>query len=550
MTFGPSKAGLAQTWLLWGLVLVVGCGLRLWQIHLQILVDDEWHTLHRLMGAGYAEIFLSFGHADHTIPLTLLFRGLADSVGLHEWQMRLLPMLFGLAALVALPRLLRPWLGASERLCLGALIAISPLLIHFSRFVRPYALVIVLGFAAMILLWQWWHHGGRSRAVGFFVCAVLAAWLLPLTTLYTGTALTWFAIAGLLRWRRGESARAFWRVVVLGGLITAACSALILPPLLADTASIAVKSGKHSIELHTLIQSWEMALGVSRFWLAIVLAVPVAVGARVLWARDHVFVCYWLVLTIVAGVSIQLLGPEWIRNALVLVRYTVLSLPVLLALLAAGLVRIVALALKRLGVVSPMRVSLSSLSLVVGLFLAGPLPTTYSGLNQFTNTARYQIDYNFERSIFDSIMSPIETPDFYTRIGSEDGRWQLVEAAWHFESHYTPISEFQRHHQIELHIGMISGLCADWTFGEIDPDTELDIRLGHFVYLSDILEGDRAINRFVVFPHDYPFDYEPRPLPDIEPCIDAFRDRFGSPWHEGDDYVVFRIPASSPEDGA
>ena len=222
MTDGSSRAGLAHTWPLWGLVLAFGVGLRLWQIHLQIPVDDEWHALHRLMQAGYAEIFLSFGHADHTIPLTLLFRGLADSVGLHEWQMRLLPMLFGLAALVLLPRLLRPWLQPREMLCLAALVAISPLLIHFSRFVRPYALVLVLGFAAMMLLWQWWYHGGRARALGFFACAVLAAWLHPLTTLYTGTALTWFAVAGLLRWRRGESAGAFWRVVALGGLTTAA----------------------------------------------------------------------------------------------------------------------------------------------------------------------------------------------------------------------------------------------------------------------------------------------------------------------------------------
>lgn len=549
MSDGASKTAFEQKWLLWAAVLTVGAGLRVWQIGLQIPVDDEWHALHRLMQAGYAEIFQSFGHADHSIPLTLLFRALADSVGLHDWQLRLLPMLFGLAALVLLPRLLRPWLKPDEALCLAALVSISPLLIHFSRFVRPYALVIVLGFAAMILLWQWWQRGGWGRALAFFACAVLAAWLHPLTTLYTGTALTWFAVAGLLRWRRDGTAGPFWRLLLLGGMTTAACSALILPPLLADSASIAVKTGKHSIELQTLARSWEMALGVGYSWLAIVLAVPVAAGARALWRRDRAFLCYWLVLTAVVVLSLQLLGPEWILNALVLVRYSLLSLPVLLALLAIGLVQGARLIAGRLGLAHRWDGPVALFG-VAGLFLLGPVPATYSGLNQFTNAARYQIDYNFERSVLGSIMAPIETPAFYGRIAEADGQWQVVEAAWHFESNFTPISQFQRDHQLALHIGMISGLCTDWTYGEIEPDIGLEIELDHFLYLADILRQPEEVNRFVVFPLSYPFDYEVRPLPDIQPCIDAFRARYGSPWHESDDYVVFRIPAKGRADDA
>jgi hypothetical protein len=529
--------------LAWLAVLGAGAWLRLWQIGIQIPVDDEWHALHRLMQAGYAEIFLSFGHADYSIPLTLLFRALADTVGLVDWQMRLLPMAFGLAALVVVPALLRPWLTANERLGLAALVAVSPLLIHFSRFVRPYAMVVLLGFAAMILLWQWWHHGGRARAAGFFACAVLAAWLHPLTTIYTGTALTWFAVAGIVRWRNGEGARPLWSVVVLGGLTTAACCALILPPLLADTASIAVKTGKHSIELETLMRSWEMLFGVGHFLLASVLAVPVCVGARALWRRDRAFLAFWIAATSIAVVVVQLLGPEWIRNALVLVRYTVVSMPVVLALLVVGMLKIIEAGLVRLAASRSLAPTVF-LALVAALYLAGPLPETYRGVNQFTNAARYQIDYNFERSVFHPIMSPIETPDFYDEIAEEPGRWQLVEAAWHFESNSTPISQFQRDHGLKMHIGMISGLCTDWTPGEIMPDDDLDIELNRFIFLREILEGPNEVNRFVVFPLDHPFDYELRELPDLAPCIEAFRERFGEPWYRSDDYVVFRLPAS------
>lgn len=545
-----SPVSVRPAWLLtWAAVLVVGAGLRLWQIDIQILLDDEWHALHRLMQAGYSEIFLSFGHADYSIPLTLLFRALADTVGLYEWQMRLLPMAFGLAALFVVPALLRPWLRSDETLGLTALLAISPLLIHFSRYVRPYAMVVLLGFAAMLLLWQWWRCGGRARAVGFFFCAVAAAWLHPLTTLYTGFALTWFAVAGIGKWRRGEGGRAFWQVLALGLSTTAACSALILPPLLADTASIAVKAGKHSIELQTLARSWEMVLGIGQLWLAGLLLVPIVLGALVLWRRDRLFLIFWLSMTAVAVLIIQLLGPEWIRNALVLVRYTVLSMPVVLALLAVGLVRIGRLAADRLGSDRPWGVLVVLLA-VAGLYAAGPLPSTYDGINQFTNSARYQIDYNFDRSIFASIMGPIETPAFYEEIASEPGQWRLVEAAWHFETHFTPITEFQRDHQLPIHIGMISGLCTDWTWGELRPEADLEIHLDRFVFLRDILRDPGDVNRFVVFPRGYPFEYEPRELPDLQPCIDAFSDRFGEPWYQSADYVVFRIPASGREGDA
>jgi len=543
------EAGRSVVLPFWIAVLLAGIALRFWQIDVQILLDDEWHAVHRLMKAGYAEIFLSFGHADYCIPLTLLFKALAETVGLYEWQMRLLPMLFGLASLVCFPWLLRKWLGTTERLCFGALIAISPLLVHFSRYVRPYALVVLLGFAAMIFLWQWWRHGGRSRAIGFFICAVTAAWLHPLTTIYTGTALTWFAVAGIIRWRQGQGARPFWKVMALGGVTTLACSALILPPLLADTGSIAVKAGKHSIELHTLARTWEMMLGTGNSWLAAVLIVPVVVGARVLWRRDRLFLCFWLVLTLVAGVVIQILGPEWVRNALVLVRYTVLSVPFGLALLAIGLVRMATLAVDRLAA-GPAWLSAGSLLIVTGLYLAGPLPATYSGINQFTNSVRYQVDYNFKRSIFDSIMSPLEIPGFYREMRNESGQWRVVEAAWHFETHYTPISQFQLEHQLEIEIGMISGLCTDWTWGELRPDDELKIELGQFVFLEDLLRGGSEVNRFVVFPRSRPFEHDTRALPDIEPCIEAFRERFGHPWRESEDYVVFRLPASGREDGA
>jgi hypothetical protein len=526
--------------LLWLAVVVAACVLRLWHLPGQLLIDDEWHAIHKLMRSDYAGIFLSFGQADYSIPLTLLFKSLAETIGLHEWQMRLLPMAFGLATVVVVPLLLKPWLKPDETALLAALIAISPLLVHFSRYVRPYAMILLLGFVALIMLWQWWHHEGRGRAVAFFVSALLAAWLHPLTTLYTGAALTWFAVAGAVYWYRGGGVRPLARVLLLGGLTTAACSALILPPLLADPGAIAVKSGKHSIELHTLTDTWKMALGVRSHWLSAILALPVAVGVRALWQRDRLFLGYWLVITLAAGLVIQLLGPEWIRNALVLVRYTVLSVPFVLALFAIGLLEMVRAGVRAVGMAQK-ATGAAIVALAAGLYAAGPLPATYSGVNQFTNSVRYQIEYDFDNSIFTELMGPLEVPEFYREIAAAPGQWRVVEAAWHFETHHTPISQYQLVHQRPIRIGMISGLCTDWTWGELRPGDEFDISLNGFVFLEDLLEQRDSINRFVVFPLDNPFEWS-RALPELGGCVEAFRDRFGDPWHESEDFVVFRIP--------
>lgn len=541
----PSFARIPRAGLLaWALVLLAGAWLRFWQLDMQLLIDDEWHAIHRLMQAGYREIALSLGHADYSIPLTLMFRWLAENAVLNDFLLRLLPVSFGLASIVWIPALLAPWLDRRERLLLAALIAISPLLIHFSRYVRPYSMTVLLGFTAMVMLWRWWHEGGRWRAGLFVGPAVLAAWLHALTALFTGAALVWLAAAGLLRWRRGRGARDLLRVLALGGATTLACCALVLPPLLSDPASIAVKAGNHRIGGETLLRSWELLLGVGSPWLAALLAVPVIAGAWRLVRRAPGFVAYWLWMLLVAVAALQAIGPDWIHNALVLVRYTAIAQPFILALLAIGLLEL----MQRLTV--PLRAAAggplapaAGFAIVAALYLAGPLPTVYSGINQFTNSVRYQLDYDFKRSVYHELMGHLELPPVYRRMAAEPGDWEIVETAWHFESHNTPIHQYQIEHQLLVRIGMISGLCTDWTWGELQPDGDQDIRLSRMHFLSRLLGEQRARNLFVVF-HRQPHFEHSRELPDIGPCIQAFRERFGRPWFESEAHVVFRLPAT------
>src|SRR5476649_1386057 len=76
---------------------VLGIWLRLHDLGGQVVQDDEWHAIHKLMTAGYGEIFRSFGYADHSIPLTLLYKAMAATLGLDEVNMRLLQAVAGIA---------------------------------------------------------------------------------------------------------------------------------------------------------------------------------------------------------------------------------------------------------------------------------------------------------------------------------------------------------------------------------------------------------------------------------------------------------------------
>jgi len=62
----------------------IGAGiyLRATQLSTQILLDDEWHAIHKLLHSDVKGIVTSFGVADYSIPLTLYYRFLALHGGL------------------------------------------------------------------------------------------------------------------------------------------------------------------------------------------------------------------------------------------------------------------------------------------------------------------------------------------------------------------------------------------------------------------------------------------------------------------------------------
>src|SRR5207249_10578747 len=132
------------------LAIAIGVWLRFDQLASQLLLEDEWHAVYRVVHESPAEIFRDFAHSDSSIPLTLLYALEARVPGLSELGMRAPLIVAGVATLILFPWYPARRIGAAEALVFAALLAISPLLYFYSRTARPYALPLLPAWIAPV----------------------------------------------------------------------------------------------------------------------------------------------------------------------------------------------------------------------------------------------------------------------------------------------------------------------------------------------------------------------------------------------------------------
>ncbi len=519
----------------WLAVLAVALWLRLWHVHAQFLFDDEWHALHKLMRAGYWDIFSNFGGADHSIPLTLLYKSLAGISGLNELVMRIPSLAAGVGLVFAVPWLLKPWLERYEGWLIGLLLAISPLLIFFSRQARPYALVALGVVMALLALWQWRRRGGHWAWL-FAVPAVLAAWLHPLMLIYIAPALTWCLVLDCRQGLSSADWRPALRIILLGGATALAVLALLLVPFLKDWATLGDKVADGRLIFEAVAVAWQLFAG-SGLWPAALLVGLLAIGGAVVIARRAADLAMYLGFVLVSAIALVILAsPAWIQSGGVLARYLVVVQVFMLALAGIGLGSVLRALSERLD--RPWLAGAGGAATAVALYLAGPLPEIYRAPNNHTMHYYYQADYNIERSLFREFSRAIQVSPVMHRIAAEEGDWTVIDTPYYFES-YSPLMVYQRVHRRPVRLGMISGLCVDWTFGEIPPDRD-DVILRNHVYLSEIIDNPPA-NHFLVFHRTTPVVPGVRELPRRARCQQILTQRLGQPWYEDELVAVWRF---------
>ncbi|HTP99857.1 MAG TPA: hypothetical protein VMN56_11065 [Casimicrobiaceae bacterium] len=520
-------------WLALGaLAFAAGCWLRFQQIGAQIVIDDEWHALHKVLRSDLLGIVTHLDYADYSIPLTVYFRALYDTVGITEWGMHLPMLAAGLALVAAGPWLVRDWTAPAVRATWTVLLALSPLLVYVSRTARPYAIIALTTTVALVAFERWWRGQGRSRgwATAYVVATFIGGYLHMICLAFTLLPFVYFGAVA-----RADRA-ALVRLVRLG-LVTAVPLAIaLLPPLINDWFMFTAKAGVDSVTADSAWRTLLVLAGTAHAAIALAFLLCAAVGIARWWKRDRLLAGYVLVVTGGGALAIVAARPNWVQYPIVFARYLVPVLPLMLLLAAEGLVTL-----------TPMRsrvLHAACIALVAAAWwAAGPLPAQLAAPNQFTGHLRYQFEYDDARNPYVTLRPDEPVPAFYRELArAPAGSLTLIEAPWRLESHFNPLAWYQQVHRQNVKIGLTTPLCGVRDFGEY-PESAQGIRLANFVHLQSVLRREATGADFLVM-HLRPWSTPPGqdvPWPDVAGCLPAIEQALGAPVYRDDAIVVFAL---------
>jgi hypothetical protein len=215
------------------------------------------------------------------------------------------------------------------------LLAISPLLVLYSRIIRSYAPATLAAFGAVLCFEVWWRTRRRSAGAGYGVFAALAIWLNLTTLPFVAAPIVYTTARIALNSRARPSELAALAGV---GAFALLCVAAVLLPA---ASSLVWMSGMHGKASLPTAEAWfdvaRMHAGTRSPWVAAGIIAALARGAVLLWQRDREFLLYVASIAALHGVGLVLLGPSQLDNPIVINRYLIVLLPFGLALCALGL---------------------------------------------------------------------------------------------------------------------------------------------------------------------------------------------------------------------
>jgi len=514
---------------------IFGSLLRAYQLPGQILFGDEWHAIHTAISSDYIKILSSFGAADHSIPITLYYKLIIDTVGLSEWTVRAPFLLAGALTILFPPLLVRIRVSRFTSDIFAWLIALSPTLIFYSRLARPYMVALLCSFSAVILFYSWWTTGNRLHAFAYVILTTMCGYLLLVVLPFALGPFVFFFVLSLL----GRSKGGWHSIRRLASLAVLTIFPLIIflgLPLYADFPNLANKAGHSIISFLAVFDAFRMLTGMKWPILIILIGIITASGVVHMCREASLFPVYLITLSLIQLVAIVVIRPIGSGAPHILARYILTALPALLLFTAAGvetLQKVIKTGSNRWP-----RIALGAV-ICTAFLVGGPiLDVSYRPNNATSLILLIQTLYG---SNHQSIIKRV--PGFYRTLASySPSTLTIVEAPYHWPGDHIPL--YQKVHRQTVLMGLTDGLCGQG-FDTHAPKSGHGISLKTIVDLNDASMLSKRDVDFVIF-HKRLQDEARVPLPgyrgrDISGCISTYRNWFGPPVFEDRDIVVFAV---------
>jgi hypothetical protein len=555
--------------------LLVGFGLRAYLLADQVLLDDEWHGFYYALGKSPGWLLTHFSIPGATcIPLNFYTWLLGACGGWSETKLRLPSLVCGGLCVVVCPLLAWKIVGPRRAAWLALLLAVSPILIFYSRLCRPYSAVAFLGFAAILLAARYRQSGGFRPALGFAIAGVLAVYfhLFAAVTVAAPvlTAIVFELVARFRKTPRGAvSGPSLWQWLLLAAAMSGAGAVLVLPALIDSMRStfftIALAG---SFRLESLPHLAMLVSGTGQPVLAVLFWLALLVGA-IEQCRRHP----WFGLTLVSLYPLHALAllvsrPDCSQSAIVLARYCIPLVPVSLLFVACGLQSILEFLATRFAL-RPALQTLLAVAAVAALVFAGPLPQTYLAPNNFTNHGAYQHRYapiDWKLSFY-SDLTPAnftlvttirmdEVSPFYGKLAEAPNQRPIVEYPMLIGDHFNPLYYYQHFHRRPVLVGyandvtLAQGLAAGNVYGSTYIDQVLSLvqnpqrlRFRNFISMDDVA-AMRARNVEYIILHkrfEAQLPLVALPPPDLDRLNREYQAKLGPPAYEDTNIIVFRL---------
>ena len=210
---GPMSAWSDRPWILVGLVTLIGAALRLSDLGRFSFWIDELITVCSADSIHDVATFFTPACGNMHPPLDFLLVKWWSLGGRDEVWLRMLPALFGVAAIPVVYQLGREVAGHAAGLIAAVLTACSPFLVPYDREVRMYSLLMLLSTASMLYFVRALRRGRHADWVAFAVLSSLNLYVHYHATL----VLAGQAMLGLFWFGRLRSWRpAAWSFLAIG----------------------------------------------------------------------------------------------------------------------------------------------------------------------------------------------------------------------------------------------------------------------------------------------------------------------------------------------